>query len=110
MSRTVSNAKDWSNWPDADFIADEGYSQVAYEKGANLLLHIERLVGGLEVFVPYMKDYDRTFTGTSITTEQWRKHLFHYFGSLPNGKELVEKLNKLDWNEVGFSNYAWRCS
>jgi len=73
---------------------------VAYEKGANLLLHIERLVGGVDVFVPYMKDYDRTFTGTSITTEQWRKHLFHYFGTLPNGKELVEKLNKLDWKEV----------
>jgi leukotriene-A4 hydrolase len=88
------------SWNDTDYTADEGYSQVAYEKGANLLLHIERLVGGVEVFVPYMKDYDRTFTGTSITTEQWRKHLFHYFGTLSNGKELVEKLNKLDWNEV----------
>lgn len=60
------------------------------------------MVGGVDVFVPYMKDYDHTFTGTSITTEQWRKHLFHYFGSLTNGKELVEKLNKLDWNEVSF--------
>jgi leukotriene-A4 hydrolase len=73
---------------------------VAYEKGANLLLHIERLVGGLEVFVPYMKDYDHTFTGTSITTQQWYNHLFHYFGSVSNGKELVEKLKSLDWDKV----------
>jgi leukotriene-A4 hydrolase len=83
-----------------DKVADEGYSQVAYEKGANLLLHIERLVGGLDVFVPYMQDYDRTFTGTSITTDQWRNHMFHYFGSLPNSKELVKKLGQLDWDEV----------
>jgi len=83
-----------------DKTADEGYSQVAYEKGANLLLHIERLVGGLDVFVPYMQDYDRTFTGTSITTDQWRNHMFHYFGSLPDSKELVKKLGQLDWDEV----------
>lgn len=82
------------------FIADEGYSQVAYEKGSNLLLHIERMVGGLDVFIPYMKDYDRTFTGTSITTDQWRNHMFHYFGSLPEGDELVKQLSKLDWDEV----------
>lgn len=66
------------------------------------MLHIERLVGGLDVFIPYMKDYDRTFTGTSITTDQWRNHLFHYFGSQPNGEELVQKLGQLDWDEVCF--------
>lgn len=65
-----------------------------------MLLHIERLVGGVDVFVPYMQDYDRTFTGTSITTDQWRNHLFHYFGSLPDSKELVKKLAQLDWDEV----------
>jgi leukotriene-A4 hydrolase len=47
-----------------------------------------------------MKDYDQTFTGTSITTQQWYNHLFHYFGSVPNGKELVEKLKSLDWDKV----------
>jgi hypothetical protein len=47
-----------------------------------------------------MKDYDRTFTGTSITTQQWYNHLFHYFGSVSNGKELVEKLKSLDWDKV----------
>jgi len=49
-----------------------------------------------------MKDYDRTFTGTSITTQQWYNHLFHYFGSVSNGKELVEKLKALDWDKVSY--------
>jgi leukotriene-A4 hydrolase len=99
----VSGIHTWAKnvFKEADILtADEGYSQVAYEKGSNLLLHIERLVGGLDVFIPYMKDYDRTFTGTSITTDQWRNHMFHYFGSLPEGDELVKKLSKLDWDEV----------
>lgn len=26
--------------------------------------------------------------------------MFHYFGSLPEGDELVKKLSKLDWDEV----------
>lgn len=26
--------------------------------------------------------------------------MFHYFGSLPEGEELVKKLSKLDWDEV----------
>ncbi|ORY35363.1 peptidase family M1-domain-containing protein [Naematelia encephala] len=76
---------------------DEGYNQVPYEKGSNFLLYLERTVGGLEHFVPYMKDYDRTFSGTSITTDQWRAHLFHYFGSQPDGKEYLRKLGKVDW-------------
>jgi len=81
--------------------ADEGFSQVPYEKGSNLLLHIERLVGGLDVFIPYMKSYEQTFTGTSVTTDQWRSHLFHYFGNLSDGPEMLKKLGQIDWDEVG---------
>lgn len=82
---------------------DEGYSQVPYEKGSNFLYYLEQTVGGLEVFLPYMKDYVKTFEGYAITTEQWRAHLFHYFGSLKNGEEVVRKLGKVDWDEVGHS-------
>ncbi|WVQ82071.1 leukotriene A-4 hydrolase/aminopeptidase [Cryptococcus sp. DSM 104549] len=78
---------------------DEGYSQVPYEKGANFLYFLELTVGGLDAFLPYMKDYVRTFEGTSITTEQWREHLFHYFGSLKDGEKYIKKLGKVDWDE-----------
>ncbi|RSH81372.1 hypothetical protein EHS25_006904 [Saitozyma podzolica] len=78
---------------------DEAYNQVPYEKGSNFLLHLERTVGGLDHFLPYMKDYDRTFSGTSITTGQWRSHLFHFFGNQPNGQEYLRALGKVDWDE-----------
>ncbi|OCF30838.1 leukotriene A-4 hydrolase/aminopeptidase [Kwoniella heveanensis BCC8398] len=78
---------------------DEAYSQVPYEKGANFLLYLERTVGGLDIFIPYMKDYVKTFEGTSITTEQWREHLFAYFKKHEDGEELTRKLGKVDWDE-----------
>jgi leukotriene-A4 hydrolase len=69
-------------------------------QGSNFLLHLERTVGGLDVFIPYMRDYVKTFNGTSITTEQWKAHLYHYFGSLKNGEEYLQKLGTVDWEGV----------
>ncbi|KAK8854951.1 leukotriene A-4 hydrolase/aminopeptidase [Kwoniella newhampshirensis] len=77
---------------------DEGYGQCAYEKGANLLLYLERILGGLDVFLPYMRDYVKTFEGYSIDTDQWRDHLFDYFGKLEGGSAFVRKLGKVDWD------------
>lgn len=96
FQRLVAEYKDYED-------PDEGYSQVPYEKGANFLYYLEQTVGGLEVFLPYMKNYVKTFEGYAITTEQWRGHLFHYFGSLKNGEEVVRKLGKVDWDEVSHS-------
>lgn len=67
-------------------------------KGSNLLLHLERIVGGLDVFLPYMHDYVKTFRGKSISTQDWQSHLFAYFGKQKNGQELTEKLNKVNWD------------
>ena len=69
-------------------------------QGSNFLLYLERTVGGLEHFLPYMKDYVKTFTNTSITTGQWRAHLFDYFGRQPNSAEYLKKLGQVDWDEV----------
>ncbi|WWD18897.1 leukotriene A-4 hydrolase/aminopeptidase [Kwoniella shandongensis] len=77
---------------------DDGYGQCAYEKGANLLLHLERTLGGLDVFLPYIKDYVKTFEGYSINTNQWRDHLFDYFGKQEGGAEYVRRLGKVDWD------------
>ena len=83
---------------------DDAYNQVPYEKGSNFLLHLERTVGGLDHFIPYMKDYVKTFDGTSITTDQWRSHLFHFFGSQPDSASYIRKLGRVDWDEVSVSN------
>ncbi|KAJ3533495.1 hypothetical protein NM688_g7274 [Phlebia brevispora] len=76
---------------------DDAYSEVPYEKGANFLLHLERKLGGLEVFLPYIYDYVNTFTGTSITTEQWKTHLYSYFKA-HGGEDKIKALDSVDWN------------
>ncbi|KAJ7221960.1 Metalloprotease [Mycena haematopus] len=76
---------------------DDAYSQVPYEKGSNLILHLEQTLGGLDVFLPYVKDYVKTFIGTSITTEQWKAHLYEFF-SRNGGPEKIKLLDGVDWN------------
>jgi len=76
---------------------DEAYSSVPYEKGANLLLHLERTIGGLDVFLPYIRDYVETFSGKSITTQQWKDHLYAYF-QRQGGEEKVKALDSINWD------------
>ncbi|EIN13273.1 Metalloprotease [Punctularia strigosozonata HHB-11173 SS5] len=75
---------------------DNAYSSVPYEKGANFILHLERTLGGLDAFLPYVRDYVKTFQGTSITTEQWKDHLYAYWAK--QGKDKIEALDQIDWN------------
>ncbi|KAG6829889.1 hypothetical protein H0H92_003022, partial [Tricholoma furcatifolium] len=76
---------------------DSAYGSIAYEKGANLILHLERKLGGLDAFLPYVKDYVSTFIGKSITTEQWKDHLYGYWRT-HGGSEKVEILDSVDWD------------
>lgn len=77
---------------------DDLYSGVAYDKGANFLYYLEKVVGGLEVFnrtlfspfplylddadialalySAYHKAYIKEFTGKSLTTAAWEKHFW----------------------------------
>ncbi|GAA96251.1 uncharacterized protein L969DRAFT_100748 [Mixia osmundae IAM 14324] len=75
---------------------DSAFSSIPYDKGSNLLLHLERKVGGLDVFLPYMADYFATFKNTSLSTEDWRAHLYRYF-SKHGGDEAIAKLDAVDW-------------
>lgn len=62
----------------------------------------ERTLGGLDVFLPYIYDYVSTFTGKSITTEQWKEHLFSYFEK--QGTDKVKALGTVDFDvSPGFS-------
>ncbi|KAF8633192.1 hypothetical protein AX15_001489 [Amanita polypyramis BW_CC] len=76
---------------------DDAYSSIPYEKGANFLLYLERHLGGLDAFLPYVKDYVNTFMGKSITTDQWRTHLYNYFRE-SGDDEKVKALDRVDWN------------
>ncbi|KAI8344449.1 peptidase family M1-domain-containing protein [Chlamydoabsidia padenii] len=76
---------------------DDYFSSVPYEKGFNLLYHIEKVVGGGDIFEPFLKSYVGKFAGQSITTEQWKSYLYEYFEKT-HGQALVDKLNTIDWN------------
>lgn len=50
------------------------------------------------MFLPYAYDYFKTFAGKSISTQDWKSHLFSYFGKHSNGQNIVDKLKKVDWD------------
>jgi leukotriene-A4 hydrolase len=52
------------------------------------------------VFQPYVKEYVKTFSGTSITTDQWRSHLFEWFGKHNDSQHILKQLGKIDWDAV----------
>ncbi|KAF8839796.1 zincin [Paxillus ammoniavirescens] len=74
---------------------DSAYSRVPYDKGANFILHLERTLGGLDVFLPYVREYVKTYMGHSITTAQWKDHLYSYFS---NQKDKIKALDGVDWD------------
>jgi len=74
---------------------DDAYSSVPYEKGANLILHLERVLGGVDVFLPYIREYVNTYTGKSISADQWKAHLYDYYQR--NSPEKVKALDTVDW-------------
>ncbi|TRM61567.1 hypothetical protein BD626DRAFT_549145 [Schizophyllum amplum] len=76
---------------------DDAYSSIPYDKGANLILHLEQTVGGLDVFLPYIRDYVETFSGKSITTGQWKEHLYGWFMD-HGGDEKIAALDSIDWD------------
>ncbi|OZJ03446.1 hypothetical protein BZG36_03179 [Bifiguratus adelaidae] len=75
---------------------DDYFSTVPYEKGFNLLYHIEKVVGGAEVFEPYMRAHVQNFAGTSITTDDWKAFLYQYMEQ-NHGQEKIDALNTIDW-------------
>ncbi|XP_034019465.1 leukotriene A-4 hydrolase [Thalassophryne amazonica] len=70
---------------------DDAFSSVPYEKGFALLYHLEELLGGPEVFMGFVKSYIQMFAYRSVTTDEWKNHLFTYF------KDKLDVLNKVDW-------------
>ncbi|BGP20088.1 hypothetical protein JCM10213_002662 [Rhodosporidiobolus nylandii] len=75
---------------------DDLYSGVAYDKGANFLYYLEKLVGGLEVFNPYHKAYLRAFAGKALTTAEWEQHFWSYWSQFPEKEKILRE--QVDWD------------
>lgn len=95
---------------------DDAFSSIPYEKGSVFLLYLgvlnfefsslttfgshnfsEKKLGGIDVFLPYIRDYVATFQGKSITTWDWKTHLYAYFEK-HGGREKLDALNTVDWD------------
>ncbi|KAM0754058.1 hypothetical protein T439DRAFT_322944 [Meredithblackwellia eburnea MCA 4105] len=76
---------------------DGAYGSIAYDKGAQFLLYLERTVGGLEYFRPYIKAYVERFRGLSITTQDWKDHFLAYWGQFPDKMKALEVVEWDKW-------------
>lgn len=70
---------------------DDSFSTVPYEKGFNLLYHIEKTVGGTEVFDPFIPHYFNKFKYSSLDTFQFLDTLYEFFS------DKKEQLDSIDW-------------
>ncbi|KAK2577166.1 hypothetical protein KPH14_003323 [Odynerus spinipes] len=71
---------------------DDSFSVVPYEKGHTFLFYLEQLLGGSEVFEPFLRSYLNTFKYKSIVTADWKEYLYKYFSN------KTELLDSVDWN------------
>ncbi|UZJ54744.1 hypothetical protein CBS101457_004064 [Exobasidium rhododendri] len=74
---------------------DDAFSSIPYEKGSNFILHLERTVGGLALFLPFIQSHFKTFYDRSVTTEEWKQHLFDFYAG---NAEITKKLEHVDWH------------
>nr|XP_002123481.1 leukotriene A-4 hydrolase [Ciona intestinalis] len=76
-----------------DVDPDDSFSSVPYEKGHTLLFYLENLLGGPSVFEPFLLSYINKFKFKSVSTSQWKEHLYEFF----NDKRAV--LDSVDWDD-----------
>lgn len=60
-------------------------------------MDLERTLGGLDVFLPYVRNYVETFSGKSIAAQQWKDHLYAYFNKY-GGEEKINALDSVNWD------------
>ncbi len=73
---------------------DDAFSTVPYERGFNLLYHIETKLGGKEKFDPFIPYYFNKFKYKSLDTYQFLDTLYEFF----NDAESKKILDSIDWD------------
>ncbi|CAD6998726.1 unnamed protein product [Ceratitis capitata] len=73
---------------------DDAFSCVPYIKGSTFLRYIEDLLGGPEVFEPFLRSYLQKFAYKSVITDDFKGALYDYF--IKTDKK--DKLTEIDWD------------
>ncbi|CAI4050182.1 bifunctional aminopeptidase/epoxide hydrolase SKDI_14G2770 [Saccharomyces kudriavzevii IFO 1802] len=70
---------------------DDAFSTVPYEKGFNLLFHLETVLGGKAEFDPFIRHYFKKFAKKSLDTFQFLDTLYEFY------PERAGVLDSVDW-------------
>lgn len=71
------------------------------------LYYLEKLVGGTEEFLPYVRDYVKTYRGKSLDTEDWKRHFLQYWQT--HNKDIYQLImDKVDF-EVFDEHFVTYC-
>ncbi|XP_050318864.1 leukotriene A-4 hydrolase isoform X1 [Bactrocera neohumeralis] len=73
---------------------DDAFSSVPYNKGSTFLRYIEDLLGGPEVFEPFLRSYLQKYAYKSVVTDDFKSALYDYF----NNTDKKDKLTEIDWD------------
>ncbi|KAG7896710.1 hypothetical protein KL908_000112 [Ogataea polymorpha] len=73
---------------------DDSFSTVPYEKGFNLLFHIEQTLGSKEAFDPFIKHYFEKFKYKSLDTYQFLDALYEFYS---DKKDLLDSIDWETW-------------
>mmetsp|Transcript_6318 Transcript_6318/g.8167 ORF Transcript_6318/g.8167 Transcript_6318/m.8167 type:complete len:699 (+) Transcript_6318:34-2130(+) len=73
---------------------DDSFSSVPYERGMNLLFHIQQLVGKLN-FQAFFKHYVATHAAKTVNSQGFKEFTIDYFKS----KGQYEEIKDVAWNE-----------
>ncbi|TPX64388.1 leukotriene-A4 hydrolase [Spizellomyces sp. 'palustris'] len=78
-------------------VSMNGYDSLRFHMGFNLLFYLERLLGGPDVFEPYLKAHVTKFAHTSIATDDFKRFLYEFYRT-SYGDEKIALLDTVDWN------------
>lgn len=81
--------------PIGDCDPDDAYSTVAYEKGFNFLLYLERLVG-TDKFESFFQAYIKHFASKTVESEEFRAFFGKHFATSADDKNR-DALDTIDW-------------
>ncbi|GIL75506.1 hypothetical protein Vretifemale_5282 [Volvox reticuliferus] len=75
---------------------DDVFSSIPYEKGFYFLYYLQELVGGADVFDPFLAAYIMAHRHKTLTSADFRNFFGEYFNKVPAAQDV-------DWNTWFFS-------
>ncbi|XP_071444884.1 leukotriene A-4 hydrolase-like [Hetaerina americana] len=76
---------------------DDSFSVVPYEKGHTFLFYLETLLGGADVFDPFLRFYLDKYKFKSVSTDDFVSTLKSYFAGKKPQEDLLAKLDWAAW-------------